>query len=626
MIRRQLNLHDWKRRLLGKEEYKPFPRLEEREPWEQLPASLKASIVREAEASLPFAYPPLTAVMYMEFWRNGNRTRYDLPYHRRRRALTTFVLAECIENKGRFLDDIVNGIWCICEETSWVISAHNFHFYDRSLPVADKARHDIDLFAAETGNALAWTYYLLGDALTEHYGPLVKERLAMELRERILEPYASRTDMWWMGFDESVKLYNWTTWITSNVLSAVLFVEEDDDRRIRAVEKAAYSLDRFLLTYHADGGCDEGPSYWNKAAGSLFDCLEQLFVATGGTIDLYGEPLIRNIAAYIFKAHIHDRYVLNFADGPHKVTIEGDLIYRFGSRTGQSDLMDLGYTIARRWGTEGVKQMQFFSFLRVVPALFNFSKLLEHGRAAAYPRSLWLEGIQVMIAREAASPEQGLYVAVKGGHNDESHNHNDVGQFVIYYDGEPCIIDLGVETYTKETFGPNRYDIWTMQSSYHNLPEIAGVRQGAGEGYRASDCRFADDGQTTSLELDIAGAYPPEAGLDYWHRSVALLRGGTPAVQVTETYRFASEAGEIALHLLTGREPGLQADGTIWLPTTEGKGLVCQYDNRELEAVIEARVITDEKLLQAWGETVYRIVMKPKERCAAGQYVFTFRA
>lgn len=626
MISQQLKRPNWVEQLRPKTEYKPYPDISDRGAWESLPESLKMSIVLEAEKYLQFAYPPLTATMYMEYWQNGNRTRYDLPYHRRRRALTTLVLAECIENKGRFLHDIINGIWCISEETSWVISAHNFHFYESSLPVANKRRHDIDLFAAETGNALAWTYYLLGDVLTERYSALIKERIVLELKERIIEPYLNRTDMWWMGYDQSVKLYNWTTWITSNVLSAVFFVEEDENKRTQAVEKACFGLDRFLSTYHEDGGCDEGPSYWNKAAGSLFDCLEQLGYASHGVIDVYAEPLICSIAEYIFKAHIHDRYVLNFADGPHKITVEGDLIYRFGCRTGNGNLMDFGHMIAKRWGTEGVKQMQFFSFLRVVPALFNYSKLMEHNQKAVYPCSFWLEGIQVMISRESTRSDKGLYVAVKGGHNDESHNHNDVGQFVIYSDGEPYVIDLGVETYTKETFGPNRYDIWTMQSSYHNLPSIGGTQQKAGEAYRALSCEYDSDDVQTSLMLDIASAYPDVAGIASWRRSVALIRTGQPYVRLTDDYRFRDEPKEIVLHFLSCCKPQLLSDGVIRLASGDGKGLLCYYEGDRFDVMMERKDIIDEKMFLAWGDAVYRIVMRPKEVSMEGTFNFIFRA
>ncbi len=89
--------------------------------------------------------------------------------------------------------------------------------------------------------------------------------------------------------------------------------------------------------------------------------------------------------------------------------------------------------------------------------------------------------------RSSEGSAEGLYLAAQGGHNAESHNHNDVGNFIVYADGEPAIIDVGVETYTAKTFSAQRYEIWTMQSAYHNLPTVNGVMQGAGRQFEARD-------------------------------------------------------------------------------------------------------------------------------------------
>ena len=82
---------------------------------------------------------------------------------------------------------------------------------------------------------------------------------------------------------------------------------------------------------------------------------------------------------------------------------------------------------------------------------------------------------------------RGFYLAAKGGHNAESHNHNDVGNFIVYADGRPVLIDAGVGTYTAKTFSPQRYEIWTMQSAYHNLPTINGFLQKDGRQFRAEN-------------------------------------------------------------------------------------------------------------------------------------------
>lgn len=88
---------------------------------------------------------------------------------------------------------------------------------------------------------------------------------------------------------------------------------------------------------------------------------------------------------------------------------------------------------------------------------------------------------------------EGLYLAAKGGHNAESHNHNDVGNFIVYADGYPAISDVGVETYTAKTFSAQRYDIWTMQSAFHNLPIINGFMQKNGGNFKAAAVNYEAD-------------------------------------------------------------------------------------------------------------------------------------
>ena len=111
--------------LLPREQFHPFPTADERERWEALPPEQRESLIRAGEARLNYAWPALPATLYMRFIRDGERSAFEAPYFDRRHALGTLVIAECVEGRGRFLDDIVNGIWSICEETTWVISAHN---------------------------------------------------------------------------------------------------------------------------------------------------------------------------------------------------------------------------------------------------------------------------------------------------------------------------------------------------------------------------------------------------------------------------------------------------------------------------------------------------------------------
>lgn len=225
-----------------------------RERWGTLPKEIKDYYINKGTHKLAYAWPSLPAILFMDYRRTGNRLEYERLSIARRHALVDLVIAECIEHQGRFLDDILNGIWCICEESFWGFPAHN----EQILP--DIGRPTIDLFAGETSSVLAWTAYLLKDSLIE-VSPLIIQRIRDEIESRIMGPFLRRDDYSWMGFQVS-NVNNWNPWCNWNCLTAFILIEDDIERRSEAVVKALRSLDVYMNCVPEDGGCDEGPGYW----------------------------------------------------------------------------------------------------------------------------------------------------------------------------------------------------------------------------------------------------------------------------------------------------------------------------------------------------------------------------
>ena len=311
--------------------FRPYPTIEDRSAWDALPASVRSAHIARGAAALDYAWPALPATRYLDFSRVGNRSNFEALHFDRRHTLETLVLAECLEAQGRFLDDIVNGAWAICEESSWCLPAHiRVQRAGDTLP--DITEPIVDLFAAETSALLAWVLYLLGARL-DSVSPLVRPRIEHEIQSRVLTPCLARDDFWWMGFvGRERRVNNWNPWVCSNWLASVLIVERDADRRVAAVAKIMRALDNFIDPYPADGGCDEGPNYWGRAGASLFDNLELLRAATNGWIDLYAEPLVQEIGRFIYRAHIAGDFYLNFADASAIVHPEALLVHRYGLR------------------------------------------------------------------------------------------------------------------------------------------------------------------------------------------------------------------------------------------------------------------------------------------------------
>ena len=248
--------------------FRPFPSYTDRAAWASLPEEKKAFYLSEAAKLKNHEWPSLTASVFLEFHRNGIRSGYEKPYCDRRRDLFILVIAECIEGKGEYIDDIINGVWLICEETTWALPAHLSH-----LP-GPNDEIPIDLYAAETGSLLSWVYYFLGERIAAEV-PQVKRRMEAEVIRRILKPFVER-DFGFTGLTHNNPVHNWNPWINSNVLAALLVFAPVFPLAEQGVNKAIKSINRFLHFYAEDGGCDEGPTYFNAAGASLLDFIEEL--------------------------------------------------------------------------------------------------------------------------------------------------------------------------------------------------------------------------------------------------------------------------------------------------------------------------------------------------------------
>ena len=613
------------------QDFIPAPDITDRPAWEALPAALKAQLIKEGMNYSEYVFPPLTASDYMDFSESGRRTDYERKMSARRCALNALVLAECVENRGRFLKKIVDGIYFLLEESTWCIPAHNSYVRDTpQLPLPDYSRPVLDLFAGETGAVLAMTEYLLRPVLAG-ISPLISRNIDFRLRERIFTPYLVQR-YWWMG-DGKQQVNNWTVWITQNVLLAA-FTRPDCilPRNIKEqiLNKSSRSVDYFLDEYGEDGCCDEGAQYYDRAGISLFHCLDILERVTGDALDdIFFSPKIRNMADYIRKVHITDDCYINFADCSLRAGRRGAGEYLFGKRAGLPALSS--FAAADFLCDEGRLLTDELSLYRRLVQIMHWEEMTvagmeslqkgeDHERPAENrqmaPEDAWFESKGLMVSRD-----EHLLLAVKAGNNGDSHNHNDVGSFIICKDQTPLFIDLGVETYCRKTFSDRRYEIWTMQSQYHNLPSFDDFVQQSGEMYAASEvsCRIEDgraclamelsgayrlDGTSAGLSLTPDGRLKPKEGADRirsYRRSASLIKGRKILIQ--DIYDGELPA---VLNLMVQICPCvLRESDDSWTLRFEDLATCVLTGASSLD--IEPLSLTDPRLKNAWGEKVYRI-------------------
>jgi hypothetical protein len=569
------HLHTWQ----------PYPPVTDRAFWNRVPQETREHLLTQVAPALAGKWPLLTATEYARFGRDGDRQAYERPYFARRNRLTAALLTAILT--GNSSSDITDGVWLLCEESTWCLPAHQ---PGAGLPDPDDPY--VDLFAAETAALLAWTTLLTGAN---------EGRVRREIRTRVLDPYRARDDWWWLGLTGSTDLNNWTPWIHANLLTCTLLLDEDETARQHTAERIVAALDRYLDAVPEDGGCDEGIAYWWRAGASLFECLQTLTEACGDDFGAFEIPKIHNIARYPLAAHIAADVHVNFADAPIRPHgADPHLLYRFARRIGDDQLKQHALAMSRPGLIRGANG----SLGRVLATITDAGWAAEFPAQFPAPAQTWLAATGVLAARERPGDTAGLFLAAKAGHNDESHNHNDVGSFVVALDGRPLLIDVGVGTYTRQTFGQDRYQIWTMQSSWHNTPAPGGLPQAAGRAHRATQVAATLTPTTAELAMELAAAYPAAAGVRSWRRTLRLDRT-RPLISIRDDWETHTSERTLC-YLITPEEPEV-AGGRIVIPS----GLLIDVDADGAPPLIsvERRDLDDPPLTASWGEHLYRITL-----------------
>jgi hypothetical protein len=601
--------------LLSQADFHPFPKTPEQ--WKQvLPDSMIQLQVKNGEGALQENFPNVPATVTLDFSRNGNRTRYENITFGKRNRLWNLVLAESIEGKKRFMDAIVDGIWSICEESFWGASAHLFLQKEgKGLP--DVEDPVVDLFAAETAANLALADYFIGNEL-DKVSPLIRRRIYYEVNRRIFIPMHTAKYGWMGNGDANAKLNNWDPWIMSNYLTAVLLLEKDDSKRLQYASKALQLTDQYINSMGDDGACDEGPGYWSNGTGCVLDILDLLSSASNGAIDIYNSTIVRNMGAYIYYTHISGDYFVNVADAHPETYPEAVMTWRFGQLVKDTMLSSFGKWLYQR-ATNRINST--FHRSRTLYDLLNLTAIAVEQKVFHENKDAWLPDVQLMTTRLP----NGLFLAAHGGNNGESHNHNDVGDFIVYANGDPVIIDVGSGTYTAKTFSKDRYTIWFNTSAYHNLPIINGQQQAEGAQYAAGNVLHKKDKEQTILTMNIEKAYPVEANLKVWKR---MITADNKSIVIADNFETVKPLISLTQSFMTVCEANTSEPGKIIFTTAHGKKVLLQYGKEWRVTKETIPLISEEELglKVTWrNQPVTRILLALQSPATKGkfQYIIT---
>ena len=515
----------------------------------------------------------LTALKYSEFklyFTTGNRSVYEGNYFDRRSLMENSALLCLIyPEEQEYLDTLMDVIYAICDEYTWCLPAHQ-----GCLEQNNNCR--IDLFAAETGYALAQIYTLLSDRLE----PLILNRIRAEIDRRIVHPF---TDVDFYGWWENDRL-NWTG-VCMGSVSCTLMLMRPELVTEKYLERLNKSFECFLSGFDSDGICYEGAGYWHYGFGFFIQCAEMVRRFTEGAVDYFKSEKVKRVATYHQKMFLSGNSSVSFADAGAFVTQPTYLIHFL-----KSEYPDDILVFAPQYGNDGSGEFsyhyRFFSWFNEEAYLSNADN--SAGFEFFAPEAQW------MIKKTAS-----YGFAAKGGDNEEFHNHNDAGSFIFAKNGRHILTDLGGGVYSRQYFAVDtRYTYLECRSAGHSVPLINGEEQRFGKIYAAKDAEYKNG----TFSIDISGAYGiPE--LTSLKRSFTF---GEESVTITDEINY-SGSGSITERLISLIEPKSRKKGKLEI----GECTISYGDN-----ISAPKISTDRS---SGGRLVYLIDFDLK----VGERIFT---
>lgn len=609
--------------------------------WQRTAGAPLTGLRTQAQAEKGTPWPQPLVSHYARYFRDGNRTAYEGLVASRQQRLTRAVVMALVDGgPGRdWLDEVIDGAFLLCEQSSWSWAAHDDVFTRNGEVVPDQNRPYLDLGAGEVVAQLAWLDHVLGAQLDER-APGLRKRIRLEAHRRVIGPFLDDLDWHWLGLHGDV--HNWNPWIHSNIIVAALMLVEDPQLQAQVIARCVEGLDRFLASIPADGAIDEGFAYWWNGAGRALEGLAVLEQATAGALNA-DLPVIRELVAFPARMHLGHRWFLNVADGPARAHpgLPWDMLHRWATRLGDAAAVELSATFAAAEPEPNAAA----GLGRVLTSLTqlgrNSARCEPPQRAQMSPSWVtYLPSVQIMVARQTPGTSAGLTLAAKGGHNGEHHNHRDVGSVVVALDGVPLLVDAGQPTYTAQTFGPDRYGIRAMQSAWHSVPAPFGLEQGTGSAFAATVLQEPTP-EEPILELGLGAAY----GLDHpeqWIRT-SLLNRDAATVVIDDRWNLPSSPPEgtqppqgrpdVDITYLVAGTVRLGSDATATItpdgiPTVEtGRGVHLRWKPATAVVLVDEWCLDDPLLGDIWGEKLTRIRFRmPQETRTSGAFTLTVEA
>jgi hypothetical protein len=526
-------------------------------------ASIKAytnSIFGQDSAKISFS-------MFKEFEKTGNRLIFENAYFERRKQLFSLVISYILEQDKKYIPAIEQKLWEWCDLYSWELPAH--YTMTRSNIHEEKAEPDktVALFSAETGFFFSEILSVIGGELDE----FLVDRLKKEICRRVIEPYKGSC-YWW----ETAKM-NWSSVCAGSVGVAALYLIEDVEELSLILERVLKSMEAFIEAFDKDGLITEGLAYWSYGFSFYVYFAELLSERTAGEISLlHKSEKIKKIAQLPQILQFPSGDFVNFSDsGSGKWWGDSGLFSKL-----QKTLNVEGYNYTNGFD---VYSDHTFRWAIMSRKLFWSGILEQSNNNQINTGSTYFSESQWLVDRREVN---GNFVAfaAKGGNNDEPHNHNDLGHFILHYIGEDLFVDIGSPEYLKEYFrDETRYDFLAASSVGHSVPLINNCAQNYGKEHYAECVEYKELDARIHFVLDLKNAYSCVNLIQYKRKFIWDYKA--LELEINDVFEFDKAGNEIKEVFITKVKPECVEDGKLEIHM--GYSTVEILFERGLECIIE---------------------------------------
>lgn len=558
-----------------------------REMWNRVKDKVNyREVIERAENVMSTPMPEWVDSLYLEFSINGVRPPGERMIGQRRSRLWPLVLAECLENKGRFIPSIEYTLKEVISHRSWVAPAH-----DRHLAVFYGKKHEVDLGASGFAHQLALTLYFLDDKLSGEVRKEVVDSMYTRVFDPVLDGLKSGTGY---TFNWHNNTNNWNAVCLAGVTGAALGVIEDKRERAVFLASAEYYIQNSLIGYTDDGYCTEGLGYYNYGFENFIVLREVMYQQTKGRIDLFNHPKMDNIAMYGINFEIMNQVYPAFADCGIG-TQTSPFILWYCSR-------NLNMGIGKYADYEPVPPLSsIMTGFLYFPNTASLSSMdnTSSGKEKLALRN-YFKDAGVLISRPEKETSSAMGVALKGGHNAEHHNHNDVGSYVIVVGNETLAGDPGGPYhYTGDMWTEKRYTYKTIASFGHPVPVINNTWQEKGKEAKGNVVKTEFTDKKDLLILDFKEAYPVR-GLEKLERTFIYDRSGKGDFTVEDQFRLEAPGEfETAITTLAHWEmkeehviriKGEKNDLFVYIETPEGADYMIRSEKLQENGPLFSRI------------------------------------